>query len=183
MVANRVVLAAALAVMGAAIMVSPAAAQEAPKAMPGVTAQVQMAPGIVGTWMLMSRDLPDGTQQMPPAVSGLLSYTAKYRNFNVMWKDAAGKKVTISYAAEYKLTATEYSETPMVWVMTNEAGPERVSYTWPADKTRAQPVTMEDGQITFAVSGELPTLTFEGDKMTAVAEGQFTDHWQRVSGK
>jgi hypothetical protein len=159
-------------------------AQEAPKAMPGVTATAQVAlPDITGTWMLMSRELPDGTTQMPPAVSGMLTYTAKYRNFNVMWKDAAGKVFSISYVAGYTLTPTAYVETPIMRVMTNEAGPEKVTYAWPPETGTPNPVTIQDGAITFPIAGEPPVITFKGDKMTAVAEGQFTDHWQRVSGK
>jgi hypothetical protein len=162
------------AVMAGALLAQPAAAQEV---------KVQMAPDITGTYMLVSRDLPDGKTVTPPAVTGMLTFTGKYRNFNVMWKDAEGKTFSISYVAEYTLTPTEYTETPLMWVMTNEASPEKVMYTAPPEKGKPNPVTMKDGAMSMPIGGEPPVITFEGDQMTAVAAGQFTDHWKKVGVK
>ena len=39
-------------------------------------------PSIEGTYRLVSRDLPDGTKQVPPAIDGLITFTRGYRNFN-----------------------------------------------------------------------------------------------------
>lgn len=170
-----------LAAVCAAMVILPAAAQEATNATQGATENMPTAPDITGTYLLTSRDLPDGTKQLPPAVSGMLTYTKEYRNFNVMWKDKDGKTVSISYVAGYKLTSTEYVETPIMRVMTNEAGPEKVTYAWPAETGMPNPVTVKDGAVTFPIAGEPPVITFEGDKLTAVAEGQFVDHWTRVA--
>ncbi len=41
------------------------------------------APSIEGTYQLESRDLPGGAKQTPPAVTGLVTCTKYYRNFNV----------------------------------------------------------------------------------------------------
>ena len=49
-------------------------------------------PSIEGTCRLVSRTLPDGTVQRPPAVVGLQTYTKTYRNFNILSKDPAPRR-------------------------------------------------------------------------------------------
>ena len=39
-------------------------------------------PSIEGTYRLVSRDVPDGSKQVPPAIDGLITFTKGYRNFN-----------------------------------------------------------------------------------------------------
>src|SRR5438552_3856308 len=75
------------------------------------TAAGPRAPGIEGTYKLMSRRLADGTVQRSPQVMGLLTYTKTQRNFNVFWKDAEGKIFSYSLVSTYKLTAKRYTET------------------------------------------------------------------------
>ena len=65
-------------------------------------------PSIEGTYQLISRQLPDGKVLKPPDIMGLQTYTKSHRNFNLVLKDATGKFSSISAAATYKLTATEY---------------------------------------------------------------------------
>jgi hypothetical protein len=163
------------AVLAAALIALPAAAQEQTNA--------PAMPDITGNYILVSRDLPDGKTVSPPEVTGFLSLTGKYRNFNVMWKDPAGKMVSISYVCEYMLTPATYTEKPIMWIMTNEAGPEKVSYAIPPDKGKPNPVTLKDGAVSFPISGEPPVVTYTSDGMTATAAGQFTDHWKKVGGK
>ena len=158
----------------AALVTQPVAAQG--------QAKTPAAPNIAGNYILVSRDLPDGKTVTPPAVTGFMTFTDTYRNFNVMWLDPAGKHVSISYVGEYTLTPTTYTEKPIMWVMTNEADPEKVSYTVPPEKGKPNPVTIKDGAVSFPVGGEPPSVTFTADGMTATAEGQFTDHWKRVGG-
>src|SRR5438046_7571738 len=84
-------------------------------------------PSIKGTYRLVSRDLPDGTKQVPPNIVGLITYTTKYRNFNIYWKGANGKPVSISSIATYQLTGTEYRETNVYYAVNDEAGGKEIT--------------------------------------------------------
>ena len=142
------------------------------------------APSIQGTYQLESRDLPGGTTQTPPAVTGLVTYTKDYRNFNVSWTNPGGERTSIAYTAKYRLTSTVYQETPIYW-MTNNLGGKGVSYTVPANKSAKNAVTVKDGTITFPIAGEPPVLVFAADGMTATAKDahgkmMFVDHWKKV---
>ena len=141
-------------------------------------------PSIQGTYQLESRDLSNGKKQMPPAVTGLVTYTKDYRNFNVSWMNPDGKRTSIAYTAKYRLTAAVYQETPIYW-MTNNLGGNGVSYKMPANKGAENAVTVKDGTITFPIAGEPPVLEFTADGMTATAKGLlgmmiFVDHWKKV---
>lgn len=85
------------------------------------------APTIEGTYILVSRVLPDGTELSPPDVLGLITYPRNYRNFNVTWKDAQGRFFSMSYAAAYGLTATGYSEENIFYMINDEIGGEEIS--------------------------------------------------------
>lgn len=142
------------------------------------------APSIQGTYQLESRDLPSGAAQTPPAVTGLVTYTKDYRNFNVSWTNPGGERTSIAYIAKYRLTPTVYQETPIYW-MTNNLGGKGVSYTVPANKGAKNAVTVKNGTITFPLAGEPPVLVFTTDGMTATAKDaqgkmMFVDHWKKV---
>lgn len=139
---------------------------------------------IQGTYQLESRDLPDGKKLMPPAITGLLTYTKEYRNFSVSWTNPGGQHTSIVYTAKYRLTPTVYQETPIYW-MSNNMGGKGVSYKMPANKGAENAVTVKDGKISFPVAGEPPVLEFTADGMTATANDahgkmMFVDHWKKV---
>ncbi|MFQ5889703.1 MAG: hypothetical protein ACE5JR_06585 [Gemmatimonadota bacterium] len=135
---------------------------------------------IEGTYRLVSRELPDGTTQEPPDVVGLITYTKNYRNFNIMVSDAEGRRYSVSYIANYALTATEYSETSIYRMVNDEIGGGGLSYDL-SGPSGSSPVTTENGliEVVFPLYQE-PTVIFEGDKITATIEGEFTDFWERV---
>ena len=140
-------------------------------------------PSIEGTYRLVSRDLPDGSKQVPPAINGLITYTKGYRNFNIYWKDAGGKVFSVSYIAAYQLTPKEYREKSVFFLVNDEIGGKGASYDLsPLDG--ASPVTITGARIAMhmPLHGE-PDIVFEGNKMTATgkgAYGTFVDHWERV---
>ena len=141
-------------------------------------------PSIQGTYQLESRDLSNGKKQMPPAVTGLVTYTKDYRNFNVSWTNPDGKRTSIAYTAKYRLTPTIYQETPIYW-MTNNLGGKGVSYKVPANKGAVNAVTIKNGTIIFPIAGEPPVLEFTADGLTATAKDakgtmMFVDHWKKV---
>ncbi len=137
-------------------------------------------PSIKGTYRLVSRDLPDGTKQVPPSIVGLITFTKHYRNFNIYWKDPRGKAVSISNIATYQLTDKEYRETSLYYLMNDESGGKGLSYDLSAT-SGTSPVVIKGTRIEMKLPlhGE-PKLVFEGDRMTATREGAFVDHWERV---
>jgi hypothetical protein len=137
-------------------------------------------PSITGTYRLISRDLSDGTKQVPPDIVGLITFTTKYRNFNIYWKDANGKAVSISNIATYQLTAKEYRETNVYYLMNDESGGKGLSYDLSATSGSSPAVTKGTRiEIQLPLHSE-PKVVFQGTTLTATKEGAFIDHWVRV---
>lgn len=136
------------------------------------------APSIEGTYQLLSRKLPDGTMLSPPELMGLWTYTKSHRNLNIVRKDATGKFTSRSLVSTYKLTGTEYSETLLFHLRTDQIGGKDIVYDL-SGKTQSVPVKMEGGRIHFKLPFEPPTVVFEGNKITATAGG-FVDVWEKV---
>ena len=140
-------------------------------------------PSIEGTYRLVSRDLPDGSKQLPPVIAGLLTYTRGYRNFNIYWKDARGKAFSVSIVATYELTPKEYREKSVFFLVNDEIAGKAPSYDW-SDASGASPVTITGQRIAMKLPlhGE-PDIVFEGNHVTATGKGvfgTFVDHWDRV---
>ena len=137
-------------------------------------------PSITGTYRLISRDLSDGTKQVPPDIVGLITYTAKYRNFNIYWKDAKGKTVSISAIATYQLTAKEYRETNVYHLMNDESSGKGLSYDL-STTSGSSPVVLKGARIEVQLPlHDEPKAVFQGNTLTATREGAFVDHWVRV---
>jgi hypothetical protein len=141
--------------------------------------QASSAPSIDGTYQLNSRKLPDGTVLKPPDIMGLLTYTKSHRNFNIIWKDAAGKFFSYSLVSTYTLTPTEYRETRLFSLLNDQIGGKDIVYDL-SEKTQSVPVTSAAGRLQFKLPFDPPAVVFEGDQMTATAEGQFVDVWEKV---
>lgn len=137
-------------------------------------------PSIEGTYQLVSRDLPDGTKQVPPDVGGLLTYTKEHRNLNVYWTGGAGKASSVSAVGTYRLTKKEYSEKNSYYLVNDEVGGQPPVYDL-SSHTGASPVSIEGNRIAFKLPlHDEPSVVFEGDKATATREGVFVDHWEKV---
>ena len=135
---------------------------------------------IEGTYTLVSRELPNGTKQVPPDVLGLLTFTKEYRNFNIYVKDARGKSFSISSIGTYTLTDKVYSEKNIYYMVNDGIGRKGVSYDL-SGSTGTSPVSIKERRIEFQLPlhGE-PSVVFEGDKFTAARKGAFVDYWERV---
>jgi len=141
--------------------------------------QASPAPSIEGTYRLISRQTPDGTMLRPPEVMGLFTYTKTHRNFNSVMKDAAGKFRSFSLVSTYTLTAaTEYTETLLYSVRTDQSGGKEPVYDFSGQTGRA-PVTVEGGRIQFKAPFAPPAFVFEGNKLTATLDGR-VDVWEKV---
>ena len=149
------------------------------------TAVSAQTPNIEGTYKFISRQLSDGTVVRPPDIMGLLTFTKSYSSFNIVQKDATGKFRSHSRVATYTLTATEYSETYLFDIVDDQIRGKEIVYRL-SGQTRSAPVTVEGKRIQFKFSERRdlfpgrPTEVFEGDKMTAIAEGRFVDIWEKV---
>jgi hypothetical protein len=148
----------------------------------GAAAPVNL-PSLEGTYRFVSRDLPDGSKQVPPAIDGLMTFTKGYRNFNIYWKDAKGKVFSVSYVASYTLTGTAYSEKSIFFTVNDEIGGKGVMYDLaaPSGSTPVK-VTGTRLEMTLPLHGE-PDIAFDGNTVTATgngAFGKFVDHWERV---
>jgi len=142
--------------------------------------QASSAPSIEGTYTLISRQFPDGTMLRPPDVMGLWTYTKTHRNLNVIRKDATGKFASFSLMSTYTLTATEYSETVLFSIRTDQIGGKDIVYDL-SGQTRSAPVTVDGGRIQFTLPFELRALVFEGNKVTATAANNANvDIWEKV---
>jgi hypothetical protein len=144
-----------------------------------LTPRAPSAPTIEGTYTLVSRQLPDGTMQSPPAIMGLLTYTKSHRNFNVIWKDATGKFFSYSLVSTYQLTPTEYRETMLFSILNDQIGGKDTVYDV-SGKTQSVPIKVDGGRLHFKLPFDPPAVVFEGDMMTATAEGRFVDVWKKV---
>ena len=137
------------------------------------------APRIEGTYKILSRKLPDSTMLSPPDIMGLFTFTKTHINFNIVLKDATGKFSSYSVVSTYKLTATEYSETRLFSILNDQIGGKEIVYDL-SGKIQSAPVKMEGERIEFKHPFEPLTLVFEGNKITATAEGIFVDVWEKV---
>jgi hypothetical protein len=134
--------------------------------------------GIDGTYRLLKRQIVGGPTLTPPAVMGLSTYSKGARNINVLWHTPDGKLASVSAAATYKLTATEYVETLMFNRFDDPSSGKPPVYSV-GGPTTTQPVKRDGRKIQFTPPGT-PALVFDGDTYTATIEGVFVDHWERM---
>ena len=139
---------------------------------------VSSAPSIEGTYRLVSRQFPDGTMLKPPDLIGLWTYTKTHRNFNIITKAATGKFRSYSVVSTYMLTPTEYTETLLYGLRTDQIEGKEPVYDHSGQTGRA-PVTVEGGRIQFKPPFDHAAFVFEGNKLTATREGSI-DVWEKV---
>jgi hypothetical protein len=104
------------------------------------TPQASSAPSIAGTYRLVSRQFPDGTVLKPPDVMGLWTYTKTHRHLNTIRKDATGTFASFSIVSTYTLAPTEYTETLLFSLRTDQPGGKDPVYDL-SGQTRSAPVT------------------------------------------
>jgi hypothetical protein len=139
------------------------------------TPQASSAPSIEGTYQLISRKLADGTVLKPPDIMGLQTYTKRYRNFNILSKDAEGKFTSLSIVSTYTLTPTEYTETPLFSISVRG---QEVRHDLSGQTQRAA-VTVDAGRLQFHHPVEQRTLVFEGNGYTSTSANN-VDTWEKV---
>jgi hypothetical protein len=144
------------------------------------TPQASSAPSIEGTYTLLSRQLPDGTMLRPPEIMGLVTYTKTHRNFNLVQKDAAGTFASLSRVSTYTLTATEYRETVLFSIRTDQIGGKDIIYDL-SGQTQSVPVTVAGGRLQFTSPFSRRSYVFEGNTWISTAEHHTNmDIWEKV---
>jgi hypothetical protein len=136
-------------------------------------------PDIVGTYELVKRVLPDGTEVLPPAIAGLYTMTHGRRNFNVAWTYKNGSQGSLSIVATYTLSGGKYCQKVKAWLQNNEGKPG-FSNELPAAANACTPVTVEDGKVMFQEPAGGPMLTFDKDGLMSTIAGIFVDYWQKL---
>jgi len=142
-------------------------------------------PSIAGTYRLRRRELPDDTVQEPPLVQGLMTYTREYRNFNIVWKDAAGRFFSECYVAQYALTASEYIETSNYLIIHDGASDTGTRYDL-SETTARSTVSIDGARIRFELPQEFErarsiVLEFEDTRLKATSKDEFIDQWTKVA--
>ena len=137
-------------------------------------------PSIRGTYELVKRVLPDGTEQMPPTVVGLADWTATHRNFNVAWHDADGRRTSVSTITTYTLSDQKYCE-KIVFLLTHNLDGEGVG-TEPraASEDGCAAVRRTGSGLEVELPYEPPVLVFDDDGFVATLEGAFVDTWRKI---
>lgn len=134
---------------------------------------------VEGTWRMVARDLPDGTRITPPQVMGMASLSKGQRNLNVLWHSPSGKPASYSLMSTYVLTNTSYTETVLFSIFNDPDNPQSPLYNL-AGETKSMPVTRDGRKVSFKLPFDLPSVEFDGDRLTATAPGVFVDHWEKV---
>ena len=136
------------------------------------------ADGIDGTWRLIKRELPDGTELTPPAVVGLHTITHGMRHLNVFWHTPDGRPASIGVISKVKLSASDFTETLLAFGLDDGSG-NPVAYNF-VEETKTVPVTREGRRLSYKMPFDPPSVVYEGDKGIAALEGAFVDYWERV---
>ena len=136
-------------------------------------------PSIEGTYRLVSRTLPDGTVQQAPQAIGLMTMTKTHRNMNIMWRDGAGKRFSLSQVSGYTLSDREYSESLLYQIINDEIGGKGLIYNT-EQRTMSSPVKIEGRAVQFKFPFEAPTVTFDGDRATATSPSGLRAVWERI---
>jgi hypothetical protein len=139
---------------------------------------IAQAQELESTWKLAMRKLPDGTTMVPPAVQGAITWHNGLLQRIVFWHTPEGKLTSFSGVSTYKISGTDYSETLLFSVLDDGSG-KAPAYNLTTE-TKSASVTREGGRIAFKLPFDPPSVVIEDMKMTATAEGQFVDYWERV---
>ena len=136
------------------------------------------ADGTDGTWRLVMRRLPDGTELTPPAVYGMSTTKNGVNQVIVFWPTPDGGSASISSMSKWEWSETDVAVTPLVVIFDAGIGKPPV-YTIGGD-TKRSPVRKEGGRISYRHPIDPPFIVVEGDKLTATLQGAFVDYWEKV---
>ena len=136
---------------------------------------------IVGTYVLESRVLADGTVIKPPQIMGVYNIEDGFVNFNLAYKDKTGKIQSVSFMGEYKFSPKEYHQEIFFLSIYDEiSGGDKVHDFSPKQGT--SPVSNNAGKIEFVYPpNDNVHATFEGNQLIAKrVDGSYRDYWKKI---
>lgn len=139
---------------------------------------------IEGTWRLVSRRMPDGTEVAPPAVVGMMTFAGGYRHAVIHWSEG-GRVFSATFIRRYELTATEYRETNVFTSIEDQLGVlaegGKPRFHDVSESSAASPVSRVDGATEFQLPlFQEPKVRLEAGVLLAMVEGGSVDRWERV---
>ena len=142
-----------------------------------ITSQAADFTSIEGTYVLESRQLPDGTILTPPAIAGLYNVSGGYVNFNLAVKDNEGNVSSRSSIATYTISDSTYTE-EAIYSAGNDGTGMKYDFT---KKSGSSEMVMLDGKVKL----EFPLTesiygSFGPNSLTAMKSGKFIDKWVKV---
>ncbi|MEW5702137.1 MAG: hypothetical protein AB1792_07915 [Candidatus Zixiibacteriota bacterium] len=136
-------------------------------------------PNVVGTYRLVSRQLPDGTVKSEPDVTGILTFTNAHRNLNVIWKGPNDALCSYSLASRYQIKSGTLKEKILFSSLNDHLLGQKTGYDL---VKKSQLVRIVTGQTAsgFTPSIETPTMIVDGNRIISTAEGAFIDTWEKT---
>jgi hypothetical protein len=132
---------------------------------------------IEGTYVLQSRELPDGTTLTAPDVEGLYNLIGGYMNLNRAVKDNQGNITSRSAVGTYKISGSTYT---MELVYTAENDGEGVKYDF-SKRPGSSEMVMTDGNVEMKIPLTKNLYgSFGRDSLTVMSSGKYIDKWVKV---
>lgn len=138
-------------------------------------------PSIEGTYVLESREFPDGSLVKPPVIIGLYNLEAGHVNFNLLQRGKDGKALSMSFIGTYTFTPNEYTQEILFFSINDQISGAGVKYDF-EKKSGSSPVTVKDGVIEFVfpphnnVEGRFDGESFKAKRV----DGSYVDNWKKV---
>lgn len=142
-----------------------------------ITSQAADFTSIEGTYVLESRQLPDGTILTPPAIAGLYNVSGGYVNLNIAVKDAEGNVSSRSSIATYTISGSTYTEEAIYFADNDGTG---IKYDF-TKKSGSSEMVVTDGKVElrFPLTENIYG-SFGPNSLTAMDSGKFIDKWVKV---
>ena len=142
-----------------------------------ITSQAADFTSIEGTYVLESRQLPDGTILTPPAIVGLYNVSGGYMNFNIAIKDNQGNVSSRSHIATYKISGSTYTRESIYLAENDGTG---IKYDFDK-KSGSSEMVIVDGnvELDFPLTDNVYG-SFGPNSLTAMKSGKFIDKWVKV---
>ena len=141
----------------------------------GVEAQAQE---LEGKWVLVKRVLPDGTVLTPPTVQGQFSVHKGLTQLVVYWPMPNGNPASLSSISQWEWSYAHVTVTPMLRIFDDGSG-KPPAYAV-GGSAKSSPLTRSGNVISYQHPFDPPFNVSDGEKLTAIFEGVFVDHWEKV---
>ncbi|MEK9149939.1 MAG: nuclear transport factor 2 family protein, partial [Candidatus Desantisbacteria bacterium] len=146
---------------------------------PAKTEENMIRKAFIGTWQLVSRELPNGTILKPPQIAGMIIDTGKYNCISVI-DSLDGKKLHLySNAGIYEFSGSTIRGTDLLLADILQGSDGKYDTQ---SKKYEQKISVDGGKISFKLdySEMISEMIIDGDTWTHTASGVFKDTWKKV---